>query len=273
MAITTLDQLVAGMLPAVEFLKVASVANEAAGVWRDLNMSAPGLPGQASPPSGGLNGTILSDWTTWNGCLRFPAAAGGKRSYLARLECRASQAGALLLADRLWHNSDIVATTTTEQAITSPTWPARDAAGSTLGEGVLVALAFSSNGSNGAVTNTTLRYTNSDGTPNRTGTILSYPATANLGTFVPFALQSGDRGIRSVEGITLGTSYVSGTMHLVAYRPLASVAVVLAHVGEAADAVKLGMPWCYDGTCPFLLWLPSTTTAPTVQGQIVYSQG
>jgi hypothetical protein len=38
---------------------------------------------------------------------------------------------------------------------------------------------------------------------------------------MPFLLQAGDTGVRSIQGITLGTTYTSGTMMLIAYRQIA----------------------------------------------------
>lgn len=267
MAITSLDQLIAGMLPPIEFLKVGGTM-EAAGVMHSLLYTA-GFPGAGVAPTPGLNGAAL---TTYAGQIPFSNPGGSARSYLARLEAAASVPGRLMLADRLWHNSGIVVTTTGPQGITTPTWPARDRNGATAGDGVQIALEVSALMGNAAVTNTTLLYTNSAGTNSRVATIASFPASAQPGTFVRFELQAGDTGVQSIQAISLGTSYVSGTMHLVAYRALASLPVAV-NTGQALDAVALGMPRLYDNSVPFLLWLPTATTATTVQGQIVWAQG
>lgn len=266
MAITSLDQLIAGMLPPIEFLKVGSTM-EAAGVMHSFLYTA-GNPGAGVAPTPGLNGAAL---TTYAGQIPFSNPGGSARSYLARLEAAASVPGRLMLADRLWHNSGIVVTTTGPQGITTPTWPARDRNGATAGDGVQIALEVSALMGNAAITNTTLLYTNSAGTNSRVA-IARFPASAQPGTFVRFELQAGDTGVQSIQSLTLGTSYVSGTMHLVAYRSLATLPVAV-NTGQAADAVALGMPRLYDNSVPFLLWLPTATTATTVQGQIVWAQG
>jgi hypothetical protein len=267
MAIVTLDQLVAGMLPPEELLKVGATM-EAAGIMHSLLYTA-GRPGAGVAPAPGINGAAL---TTYAGQVPFSNPGGSLRSYLAHLAVSATVAGKLLLLDRLWHNSGIAITTTTIQAITSPTWPARDRNGATLGDGVGVALEVSGAVGAGAIANTTLQYTNSAGVGSRTGTI-AWPATAVAGTFVPFRLQAGDVGVRSIQGLTLGTSYVSGTIHLVAYRLLAGATVPAANTGRELDAVSLGMPRLYDNTVPFLVWLASATTAVTVTGQVTIAQG
>ena len=49
-------------------------------------------------------------------------------------------AGAIVLVDRIWHNSGLSATITTSQTVNSNAWPARDDNESTNGEGVLVGM-------------------------------------------------------------------------------------------------------------------------------------
>jgi hypothetical protein len=116
-----------------------------------------------------------------------------------------------------------------------------------------------------------------DGTGNG-ATIASFPATAVAGTFVPFQLAAGDLGVRAITaassgGITLGTSYGTGTVHLVAYRVLAQIPVSVANAAGVADTVSGLLPRMYDNSVPFLVWLPAATTTHTVQGQIVYAHG
>lgn len=274
MAITTLDGVLAGSLAPTEFLKVGA-AMEAAGVLHSLFYTA-GNPGAAVAPSPGINGAAL---TTYAGQLPFSNPASGN-TYLGALDAMATLNGSLVVCDRLWHNSGIAVATLTAQAIVSPTWPSRcpptsglpTAAPTTDGHQILVGIEASTATTNaGVIANTTLNYTNSAGTAGRTGTI-SWPATAVAGTFVPFNLMAGDVGVRSVQGITLGTSYGGGAIHLVAFRKLMSMGM-LAAVAESKNAVTGGFPRLYDSTVPFLLWLPSAVTATTIQGAVTYSQG
>lgn len=268
MAITTVDGVIAGMRPPEHLLKVGG-SMEGAGILHSL-MYVPGRPGAALAPSSGINGTAL---TSYPGQIPWTNPASGN-SYLARLQASSSSAGCLLLLDRLWHNSGIVVTTTTSQAITSPTWPARSADGTTNGEGVMVAIEVSTSTTNaGAITNTTLTYTNQAGTGSRTATIASFPATAVTGAFIPFQLAPGDTGIRSVQGITLGTSYAAGAIHLVAYRQIATLELPLANTGSSIDAITSGFPRLFNDSVMFLAWLPTGTSAITVAGAAVFTQG
>lgn len=269
MALSTLDAYAAGAQPPRGFLKVAPATLEAIGVLHSL-LYTQGEPGAGSAPSPGVAGEALTSLT---GALPFTNPVSG-HTRLARFEFGSTVAGRLYLVDRLWHNSGLAPTTTTAQSVNSAAWPARDRDGSTNGAGVLVGIEVSSATSNGsAVTNSTLLYTNSAGTDTRTGTMPSFPATAVAGTFVPFLLQAGDVGVRSVQSVTLGTSYGGGAIHLVAYRVIASIGLTLANTGAERDAIGLGFPRLYDNSCLTLLWRPSATTAPTIDGQVVWSQG
>lgn len=268
MAITSLDGVISGMRPPENFLKIGSTM-EAAGIWHSLIYES-GMPGASAAPASALAGDAL---TTYAGQIPFTNPASGN-SYLARLEAAATLSGALMLADRLWHNAGITITTTTGQTINSTAWPARDRDGSTNGENVLVGIEVSTvTGNAGAITNTTLTYTNQAGTGSRTATMASFPIAGVAGTFVPFQLQAGDTGIRSVQTLTLGTSYISGTIHLVAYRILGQLNCPLANVGNGLNAISGGFVRLYNNTVPFLLWLPTAVTAINLNGQMVVSQG
>lgn len=268
MAITTLDGIVAGAQPPATFLKVGA-AMEGAGIPHSFWYTT-GMPGAAATPASGLSGAAL---TSVSGQLPFTNPVSGN-SYLTRLSATPTVACTLMVIDRLWDNSGITVTTTTGQTITSAAWPARDNNGSTNGEGVFVALETSAATTNaGNVTNATLTYTNSAGTGSKTATMSSFPLTANAGTFVPFQLAAGDKGVRSIQTLTLGTSLVTGTVHLVAYRVLAVLPLTLANTGNAIDAITGGFPRLYDNTVPQLIVIPSATTALTLTGQMAWSQG
>ena len=278
MAILTLSQLVAGLLPAPERVLKVGFTGEAAGEFASSFYLA-GRPGAAATPSPGVNGAALTSTSLvvpgYAGQIPFPAAVAGKNIHLARLSiAQAANIGAVIVADRLWHNSGLVVTTTGAQAITTPAWPARDADGATSGRGVMAAIEVSTATTNvGAVTNTTLSYTNSAGVAGRTGTIASFAATAVAGTFVPFQLQAGDIGIQSIQSVTLGTSYGGGAIHLVAYREIADAAPVVAGVPDRLDALGLGLPRLYDGSVPWLIYALTGTAAGITAAFVQYAQG
>lgn len=267
MAITTLDGAIAGMQWPRHFYKGVTatlVAGRPASTWA--------LGG--NPGAGGfdttLNGVTLT--AAQNGQIPFTNPVSGN-TYLARLQGQATQPGTLLLVDRIWHNGGYTITSTSAQNITSPTWPARDADGATSGNGILCGMEISA--ATGAGTPTiTMAYTNQAGTASRSATnIIATVASSAIGAFYPIGLQAGDTGVRSVQSITLSATWTSGTMNLVAYRVLAALELTAAHTPNAIDALTSGFVRLYDGSVPFLIFLPSTTTATNVVGQVVWTQG
>jgi hypothetical protein len=268
MAITTLDQLLAGMLPPASIVKVVTPLL-VAGRPQSLFYLA-GAPGAAVAPSTGLAGAAL---TSYSGQIPFPAAVAGKNIYLARFQTQATIAGTLILCDRLWHNAGLNLTITSAQTINSVAWPARDANGSSNGNQVLIGLEVTTaTGSGGPVF--TMSYTNQAGTAGQVGTgILAGVASSAIGAFYPMGLAAGDTGVQSVQSFTLSTTWTSGAASLVAYREIARLEITSAYVPAAVDAITSGMPRMYDGSVPFLLFVPSTTTASNISGHVVYSQG
>jgi hypothetical protein len=193
-------------------------------------------------------------------------------TYLARLAATVNAAGTLVLCDRLWHNSGLSAVSNTLQSFNSAEWPARDMDGSTDGRGVMIGFEVST--VMGAGTPTfKLDYTNSAGGTGKTITTAAQTATMAVGSFIPIELAAGDVGVRQIVGWTLSATMTSGAYHLVAYRPIASVDITTANIGNAVNYLTSGFPRLYDNTVPFFLWLPSTTTAPLIRAQIVYAQG
>lgn len=270
MAITTLDGVIAGA-QAPRYIAKAVTPTMVAGRPQSL-WGLGGNPGAGSFDTT-LAGVALSSTSAQvNGQIPFTDPVSGN-SYLGRFQAGANIAGTLLLCDRLWHNGGFTITSATAQTVNSAAWPARDNNGSTNGEGVLLGLEISA-AAGAAAPTITVGYTNSAGTASRTAT--NSFATANsptAGAFYPIGLQAGDTGVRSVQSLTLSVSWVSGTMNLVAYRVLAALELTAAFVPNAIDAVTSGFPRLYNGSVPFLIFIPSTTTASNVSGQVVWTQG
>lgn len=207
-------------------------------------------PANASNPSPGMSGVALTSYQA--GGYQTPAYGGGVSTYLTEIfnSALASAPSSTIIYDRLWHNSGIVVTTTTAQAINSVAWPARDKNGSTNGEDVMIALetGTSANTNAGKIANCTLDYTNSNGDPGRTATITNINITKAIGNWAVFELQSGDTGVRSIQNITLGTSLVAGSVFLVAFRVIAMVAYTPQSRHAILDALSMGVPKLHDNT-------------------------
>lgn len=240
-------------------------ASEAVAV-RYGNAKDTGTPGAWAPGTPGLNGTADDCSTTAGAAVAgspvLPTPAGGW--YLTYGAISATVVHSFEVYDLIWHNTGLVVTTTTAQAITQPSLGARDAAGSTNGLGWIPAIYVTTATTNaGAVTNTTLSYTDQDNNAGNTATISSFPATAVAGTLVPFQLAAGDTGVRSVQSVTLGTSYGGGAISLVLLRPLWRLPVTLANVGTVALPPQTPGVRLYNGTCLWLAYISGATTATT----------
>jgi hypothetical protein len=121
----------------------------------------------------------------------------------------------------------------------------------------------------------TVKYTNSAGTSNRTGTNARPTISGSqTGAFYPIALEAGDNGVRSVQSIQLDATWTSGTFHLVAYRILATAFSVAQGAGQdLITPVTGGLPRLYDNTVPFIILTPSSNVSLGVVASMVVTQG
>ena len=243
-------------------------AIEAAGQYYCFAKDA-GAPGAWSPGTPGINGRNTNGTTAADlGCITVGNPSSGAW-YIRDFNIAASQVGQFILADVLWVNTGLVVTTTTAQAITQPTLPLRDNLGTSNGFGVGAGILVTTATTNAAaIANITLSYTNSEGVAGRTGT-MSYPATAGIGTFVPFQLAQGDIGVRSIQSITLGTTLTAGAISLIAFNFLATVPVTVANIGSIAFQRKLDLK-LQNGHCLLPFWIASTTAAVNLTGTIYF---
>ena len=259
----------------VVFMKTSTAA-DTIGYWYCTSKDA-GFPGAWAPGTPGINGRATDGTTsTDNGCIPVKNPATGA-NYLTEVTMGASVNHSHLFFDVLWVNSGIAVTTTTAQAITTPTLPARDINGTTNGEGCMIAmLTTTANTNAAAISNSTVSYTNSDGTSGRTATLTAIagsqiPVTPVIGTIVWFNLQAGDKGVRSIQSITLATSLGAGAVSLMICRDLANIGTSLVNVQFTRKLSEPGVR-LYNGTCMLHCILASATTATFFNGEVVIQE-
>ena len=204
---------------------VNAVISTAEWAWKLRNTIASSPLGTFVPGTPGLSGRAITGGTSEAGCHVIPNSSGTGHilNYVSMTPDNGTQISGLhnMLVDLLWINSGIVVTTTTAQTITSVAFPARDINLSTNGDGLMIGLLIVTATTNGSiVTNCTVSYTNQAGTAGRTATCVGIGASAVAGDLYMFRLDAGDRGVRSIESITLGTSLVTGSVSLVVFKPL-----------------------------------------------------
>lgn len=259
----------------VSFMKTGT-ASDAAGYWYCTSKDG-GFPGAWAVGTSGINGRATDGTLTAdNGCIPVKNPAVGA-NFLTEIQMASGVNHSHLFFDVLWVNNGITVTTTTAQAITTPTLPARDINGTTSGEGCMIGLLVTAATTNAAVNNTaTVTYTNSDGTGSRTATLAALvgsqiPATAVIGTVIWFNLAAGDKGVRSIEAITLATSLGAGSVSLFIARDVATIGTTIPNV--TAQKI-IGTPGIrlYNGTCLLHCALTSATTATFFSGELVIQE-
>src|ERR1051325_3265569 len=122
MTVTTLDGIFAGLRqpqPIAKSVTATLVAGSPASLW-----SLAGVPGAGALDTT-LNGVTLSSTSALvAGQIPHYDPASGN-SYLAYLDAMATQAGRLLVLDRMWHKGGYTIPSTSAQNSTPPTWPSR----------------------------------------------------------------------------------------------------------------------------------------------------
>ena len=255
----------------IPFMKT-STASDVAGCWYCTSKDV-GYPGAWAVGTPGVNGRVTDGTTAADyGCIPIPNAAIGA-NYLTALEMASSVNHTNDFFDVLWVNSGLVVTTTTAQAITTPTLPARDVNGTTSGEGCAIALLITTASTLAAAgANLTVNYTNSKGVAGRTATLSAIagsqvPATPVVGTIVWFALAAGDTGVQSIQGITLTTSMLTGAISLMICRDISTIGTQVVNVSTPKAIGSPGIR-LYNGTCLLHNILCSATTATFFSGSL-----
>jgi hypothetical protein len=260
---------------AVGFMK-SGTAPEATGYWYCTSKDG-GFPGAWLPGAPGINGRNTDGVSAADaGCIPIKNSSIGA-NFLTELQMAASVNHSHLFFDVLWVNTGLVITTTTAQAIAMGPLPPRDINGTGNGEGCMIALLCTAAVGLAAVaSNATVTYTNSDGVAGRTATLTAIvgsqaPATPVIGTLIWFNLQAGDKGVRSVQAITLGTSWVSGAISLMITRDVATIGSVLPNITAQKIIGSLGIR-LYNGTALLHCILSSSATATFFSGELTIQE-
>lgn len=133
-----------------------------------------------------------------------------------------------------------------------------------------------------ATPNLSINYTNSAGTSGKvTPTVLPIGKTAGsnglviysgtgsgkYGPFMPLA--SGDKGIRSIQSVTISASYVSGEFSIGLCRPLLTLPITTLGVASERDLINQvpSLPRVYDGAN--LVWLMYSGAATPVNSSLI----
>jgi hypothetical protein len=210
-----------------------------------------GSCGAFSVGTPGLNGRYI-DGTTEPGVIPYTNATGGKQKYLlnlgGKISLNTTGARGACVYDLIWINSGIVVTTTTLQSFAPGALPNRDENGSNLGHGLEAGLIVTSVLGTGGQETATYNYTNQDGVQRtNVSLVINLDNLYTVGSLIPLALYPGDTGVRSIDGITLNTTLVSGSISAVLYRKLV-IGADLSGSGVVYSWNDIGLPKLYDGS-------------------------
>lgn len=261
--ITTLDQIIAGVQPMQYFGKPQSATsnNVPFSFWG----IGPGNPGAGTFNTTLAGGTYSSTGGIVAGQIPHTDPAAGINSYVNHFSAvlpAFGNPGFLLLCDRLWDNGGINVNSASAQTINSPTWPARDSAGLSTGTGILVGLEVSATTASTGTPTVGISYTNSFGTAGRSaGGTDTLIAASSPGFFYRLGWHSGDAGVQSIQSLTFGgTLWTSGTVNLVAYRVITSIACPVTGASFTQDCVTGGLPRVFNGSVPFVMYFGGAVT-------------
>ena len=269
MAITTMDQIAAGLAAApVIDLFAPSATNVAAG-FVNLQRAVVTSTGQmAVPAAASAGGTLHSAGQV--GFRNLPDPVGGASRYLAQSALTFATAGSLWFYDRVWSCSGFSGIVATAQAVTSfPALTRPDANGTNL---EIWIECYTATGSTAA--NITVQYTNSDSVAGRstvsTAHIVSMPA--NRMYRVP--LQAGDTGVKSIQSVTLSaTTGTAGSFGVTLMRKIAVTGTAIANVPVVNDFAALGMPLVQNGTALNAIHQATTTSSGVISGVLTFIDG
>lgn len=244
-----------------DFMKV-STTPEATGVMYSFLKDA-GTPGALIIGTPGIDGRNV-EGSTEPGCVYVPDVVD-KSIFLRSFNISSSIAGVFHLFDLLWINTGLSVTTATAQSISQPIPVQRfDASRTSAGLLVTSATTYAL-----PVNNIVISYTNEKFVSGRVGTMPSFPSTAVIGTFVPFLLASGDKGISSIQSITFPTSLTSGAISLIMFERIFSTGIPVTYIGSNAQNVQYEIP-IKSNACLLPFWLASAPVSMNIMGNLYF---
>lgn len=270
MAITNLDQLISGFGPPYNFIKVGATTEGAGTFHSAWRLQGSPTSGAVPPTYSGGSGYIPDNNTTGAISYTYPSVGS---LYLARFACGNTVVSNIFLYDRLWHCGGLsMATTGLQTVISGGLIPARDMNGTSSGIGVEIwGEIYSAGGATAATWSVT--YTNENGVTGRRATYAHPNNAETLGQMFPFMLTTGDKGVQSIQSVTTSNTATAGNLGITLVRRIASIPTVVIGQFGVQDAISLGLPQIYSGSCLAFMYLCSTTTVGTALGSLNFASG
>lgn len=221
------------------------------------------LPVGIDPASVSAAGRLLSTWSgsapaTSEALTRASSGAlTPSRSANRLLATDVSREGdaPMLLVDRIVQSAGLSGTSTARQTAGLPTTALPRHAS---GDGVMAYVTnWSAVGS--TATTATIEYTNQDGVAKTTTMSLGGSGDRDVNAMLPVPLAAGDRGVRSIEAVTLAaTTGTAGNFGFVLAKPVAIIETSRAEPLNGRGPLLTG----FASDAALDIWLLTLTTAP-----------
>lgn len=228
----------------------ATYTHSCYSLWGVAHQNA-SAPGAAAAPTRSTTGALGQ--SNSSGVMR-----------LARSYVSARQTGTIVIYDRLSHMSGLVGNVATAQTVNTAALTRQ-----TSGVGVMAGIEiYTGIGSNARTF--TCTYTNSAGTGSKTSAVCTIGGTdfQEARKFIPIPIASGDKGIQSIEDITLSLSTgTAGDFGITLYYPLWTIPYDIPGVDMMLDSVLdcAGMmPQIVTNACLGVLFMPAVTLNPSI---------
>jgi len=269
MAIDTMDKLVASLGTSKDQQLFFPSATNVAGGWVWLNYAVISSFGKLAIPNANTAGGTT--YTQASNGIGYPVwSAGGASSYIGRWGQTMATAGTVHLYDMLWACAGFSGTVITAQAVTGFTGlPTRNSTG--VGAEIWV---YCNTATGATASNITVQYTNSDNVAGRVTVATPHIASMPAFRMYQVPLQSGDKGVRSIQSVTLSASTgTAGNFGVIIMDRLASNGTAIANVPAINDFASLGMPKIDDTSVLGFIHQGSTTSSGIIMGQLSLIQG
>lgn len=266
MAITTMDGLVAALGESKDQKLYFPASTTVNAGWLNLNQAAvTGFGQMAVPTARASGGTTYNQSSFTTGFPIWTAGSVGQSAYLGRYSLTGTATCSVHVYDLMYAASNFSGNSTAAQTITGfAGMPTRNSNGVNCEIWIGCSAAIGGTGFN-----ITVQYTNELGTSGRntisTAGITSMPANRMM----QVALQNGDKGVQSIQSMTLSASSgTAGNMWVLIMERLCSIPLITVNVGSSLDFAALGLPKVFDESCLMFVHQATGTSTGLMMGQL-----
>lgn len=258
MAITTADGWFGAAKQRIKWTKITPITTTSASpfsMW-----AAVGDPGAGTLAVGNTTTGVLFDDTT-AGAPLINAFGGGAIGYLAAAQWRNSAQGGGILFDRIWGAGAVTGTALgTTSFSAQPSITGRLPSGPDYGSLEIwleITTTFSATATTVSVT-----YTNEAGTTGRSTGATGSLTGITTPRLVRMGLQAGDKGVRSIDSVTVGgTVATAGAFNVLLLRRLAEFDLRVANALDSQAWDMTGAAQVFDTSCLMVAVQPDSTTS------------